>query len=102
MSERLNYIAGEWVRGRDTAANVNPSDTEDVIGHYPLADAEQARAAISAAAEAAATWAALPALARFEFLDRIGDGILAKIDELLRKASLPVPAAATETAAADG
>lgn len=82
MSEHFNYIAGEWVRGRDTAANVNPSDTEDVIGHYPLADAEQTRAAISAAAEAAGAWAALPALARFEFLDRIGGGILAKADEL--------------------
>lgn len=82
MSEHFNYIAGEWVPSRNLAANVNPSDTEDIIGHYPRADAEQAHAAISAAAEAAGAWAALPALARFEFLDRIGGGILARIDEL--------------------
>ena len=82
MSEHCNYIAGEWVPSRELAENVNPSDTEDIIGRYPLADAEQTRAAISAAAEAASSWAALPALERFEFLDRIADGILARIDAL--------------------
>lgn len=82
MREHYNFIAGEWVPGPDTAANINPSDTDDIIGHYPLADSGQACAAIAAAAEAAGAWAALPALARFEFLDRIGGGILARIDEL--------------------
>lgn len=82
MREACNYIAGEWVASATTAPNINPSDTEDIIGHYPLADEAQTRAAIAAARAAAGAWAALPALARFEALDRIGTGILARVDEM--------------------
>lgn len=33
MSLYQNLIAGEWI-GSDPSANVNPSDTNDVVGKY--------------------------------------------------------------------
>lgn len=29
-----NYIGGEWVAGADIRVNINPSNTNDVIGEY--------------------------------------------------------------------
>ncbi len=29
-----NHIAGDWVEGQDAARNINPSDTDDVIGEF--------------------------------------------------------------------
>jgi len=79
-----NFIAGEWVPGPTSIANVNPSDTDDVIGIYAQADAEQARAAVAAAHQAQQTWQYSPIQERFEILDRIGTELLARQDELGR------------------
>lgn len=43
-----NYIAGEWVDG-EPVPNINPSDTNEVVGHYVRATADDAKAAIAAA-----------------------------------------------------
>src|SRR5665213_3725405 len=51
-SAHRNFIAGEWLAGPRLYADVNPSDTRDVVGEYALADAEQARSAVEAAHEA--------------------------------------------------
>jgi hypothetical protein len=37
MTQFKNFIGGEWVDGNDSAPNVNPSDTSDVIGHFARA-----------------------------------------------------------------
>ena len=29
-----NYIAGEWVEGNTSLANISPADTSDLLGHY--------------------------------------------------------------------
>jgi hypothetical protein len=35
MSElHKNYIAGEWVEGTSVSRNINPSNTDDVVGAY--------------------------------------------------------------------
>ena len=47
-----NLIAGEWVEGDAVTRNVNPSNTDDVIGEYAQADAGQTEAAIAAARSA--------------------------------------------------
>ena len=39
-----NYIGGEWVAGADVNLNINPSDTDDVVGEYARADAPIATA----------------------------------------------------------
>ena len=79
-----NYIAGEWVAGADSANNINPSDLSDVIGIYARADRAQADAAIGAARAAFPSWAASSVQDRANWLDSIGNTILARKDELGR------------------
>ena len=43
-----NWIGGEWVDGASSLPDINPSDTDDVIGHAAQADEAQALAAIAA------------------------------------------------------
>ena len=49
MSEHPLFIGGEWVAGARLAANVNPSDTNDVVGRYAQGDASHMAAAVAAA-----------------------------------------------------
>jgi aldehyde dehydrogenase (NAD+) len=77
-----NFIAGEWLAGQDTYANINPSDTAEVVGHYALADAAQAQLAVQAAHEALQTWQYSPIQQRFDSLDFIGTELLARSKEL--------------------
>src|SRR6185369_12157787 len=79
-----NYIAGEWAPGAETANNINPSDLSDVIGVYARADRKQADAAIGAARTAFPSWAASSVQDRFNWLDTIGNTILARKEELGR------------------
>ncbi|HXV28862.1 MAG TPA: aldehyde dehydrogenase family protein, partial [Sinorhizobium sp.] len=55
MTLHQNLIAGEWVGG-DGIANINPSNTNDVVGEYARASAEDAKAAIAAAKVAFPAW----------------------------------------------
>ncbi|RMA63561.1 aldehyde dehydrogenase (NAD+) [Acidovorax sp. 100] len=77
-----NFIAGEWLAGADAAANINPSDTRDVIGQYARASQAQARMAVAAAAAAQPRWAAQTPMQRSEALDRIGSELLTRQGEL--------------------
>jgi acyl-CoA reductase-like NAD-dependent aldehyde dehydrogenase len=82
VSVHRNFIGGEWVAGPTAIANINPSDTGDVIGQYAQADAAQARTAVQAAHEALQTWQFSSIQDRFDILDRIGNELLARRDEL--------------------
>ncbi|MFN0039009.1 MAG: aldehyde dehydrogenase family protein [Burkholderiales bacterium] len=77
-----NHIAGEWVAGATMSKDVNPSDTADVILEYAQADKAQAERAIEAARAAAPAWATFGTQARFDLLEKIGNQILARKDEL--------------------
>ncbi|WP_317203413.1 aldehyde dehydrogenase family protein [Janthinobacterium sp.] len=79
---KQNYINGAWVDGATAVANINPSDTSDVIGHYAQADAQQATLAIAAAAAAAPGWALSNIQMRADALDKIGSEIIARKEEL--------------------
>src|SRR5689334_21381338 len=79
-----NYIAGEWTQGAETANNINPSDLSAVVGVYARADRKQADAAIGAARAAFPSWAASSVQDRFNWLDTIGNTILARKEELGR------------------
>lgn len=76
------YIAGEWVEGADWVLNVNPSNTDDVVGEYARADEGLTRRAIEAARGAFAGWSLSTPQLRADALDRIGSEILARKDEL--------------------
>ena len=78
------YIGGAWVEGASVARNLNPSDLDDVIGEYAYADRELTRRAIEAARAAAPAWKASGFQQRADILDRIGNEILARREELGR------------------
>ena len=84
MSQFQNLIAGEWTGSDHSFANINPSDTNDVIGEYAKASASQASDAIDAAHSAFATWRHSSIQQRSECLDAIGTEILARRNELGR------------------
>ena len=79
-----NLIGGEWLEGSSSTKNINPSNTDDVIGEYTYADAAQAKQAIAVAKAAAPGWRANTPQARADALDKIGNEILARKDELGR------------------
>jgi len=82
MGVHQNFINGDWAQARERAPNINPSNTSDVVGEFARADEAQARAAIAAARAAAPAWARGPIQARADLLDKIGNEILARKDEL--------------------
>ena len=77
-----NYIAGEWIAGATTSKDVNPSDTSDVIAEYAQADKAQTERAIEAARAAFPAWATFNVQARADLLDKVGNEILARREEL--------------------
>ena len=76
-----NYIAGEWREGEATP-NINPSDTNEVIGHYARASAEDAKAAIEAAKAAFPSWSRTGIQQRHDILKQASDEVLARRAEL--------------------
>jgi aldehyde dehydrogenase (NAD+) len=79
---RANLIAGEWVEGPATVADVNPSDLSDVVGEFAVADEAQVDAAIEAATAAAPGWAATTPAERFAVLERVGLELETRASEL--------------------
>lgn len=78
----LNYIAGEWVEGAGSSKDINPSDTSDLVAEYTQADKVQTETAIEAASAAASGWANFGVQARADLLDKIGNQILMRREEL--------------------
>jgi acyl-CoA reductase-like NAD-dependent aldehyde dehydrogenase len=83
MTIHQNLIAGEWV-GSDAIKNINPSNTNDVVGEYARASAEDAKNAIAAAKAAFPAWSRSGILERHAILRKTADEILARKDELGR------------------
>src|SRR5579871_606252 len=82
---KRNYIAGEWVDGASVSRNLNPSDTNDVVGEYAQADAAQTQAAIEAARAAFPAWSRSTPQERHDILLRVSPEILARREELGRR-----------------
>jgi len=70
-----NYIGGQWVpaAGGEYFENINPADTRDVIGRFPVSQAEDVERAVAAAKSAAEGWRRMPAPRRAEILFRLGN-----------------------------
>ncbi|WP_037083458.1 aldehyde dehydrogenase family protein [Neorhizobium vignae] len=81
MTIYQNLIAGEWV-GSDASKNINPSDTNDVVGMYAQGSAEDAKQAIAAAKAAFPAWSRSGILERHAILRKASDEILARKEEL--------------------
>ena len=81
-SRHDNLIGGQWVAGNACTRNINPSNLSDLIGEYAQADATQLDAAVQAARAAFPAWSTSGIQARHDALDRIGNEILARKEEL--------------------
>ena len=84
MDILTSRIGGRHVASEDTGENINPSDTNDVIGLYSRATPETVEEAISAASEAAPDWAATSPQQRADILLRIASEIRSRSHELGR------------------
>ena len=79
-----NYLAGEWVPGDDASRDVNPSNTDDVVGLYARASAPQVERAVAAARAAFPAWSRTTPQERHDILLRASTEILARREELGR------------------
>lgn len=58
MEFHHNLIGGEWVEGSGSVDNINPSNTNDVIGEFARAGISDTERAIEAADATAPAWGA--------------------------------------------
>ena len=79
-----NLIGGAWVGGIEAAQNVNPSNTEDVIGEYARGDAASVDAAVEAAQAALPGWAFASPQVRHDLLDKVGADLMTRREDLGR------------------
>jgi alpha-ketoglutaric semialdehyde dehydrogenase len=97
-----NYIAGKWIEceSKKTFPNVNPANTDDVVGLFQASSAQDAVAACEAAAKAQSSWATLPAPHRGEYLYKAAEILesrLAKLaEEMTREEGKTLPEAKGE------
>ena len=92
MSETLthtparNYVGGDWhpAGGGETYEKRNPWRPSEVTGVFQASSADDARAAVAAAADAAPAWAALPAPSRAGFFAKAADAIDARAERIAR------------------
>ena len=79
-----NFIGGEWVDGAGVTRNINPSNTNDVVGEYAKADKAQTEKAIAAAKAAFPAWSRSTPQERYDALNKISVEILSRKEELGR------------------
>ncbi len=66
----FNYINDQWANAKSgrTLPNINPANTDEVVGLFQDSGPEDVRAAFDAATQTQPAWAALPAPRRGEYL----------------------------------
>lgn len=79
-----NFIGGTWRDGVSASRNINPSNTDDLVGEYAQADRAQTLEAVAAAKAAFPGWRGASPQVRADALDKIGTEILARKEELGR------------------
>ena len=79
---RGHIIGGAQSSGDSWRPNHNPSDVDDVVGEYAQADVACAERAVATAREALPRWAFATPQERADVLDRAGNEVVARADEL--------------------
>src|SRR5688572_1873334 len=79
-----NLIDGAPVNSADRVPDVNPSNTEDIVGEFARGTIDDLHAAIAAARQAFVKWSRTTPQERFDLLDRAGSEILVRKEELGR------------------
>lgn len=84
MSAFQNIIGGEAVSAANASHNINPSNTNDVIGEFASGTKADADAAVAAAKAAFPAWSRTTPQERYDILKKASDEVLARKDELGR------------------
>ena len=77
-----NLIGGEWVDSPDYIADINPSDTNDVIGKFAMATQSDLDRAIAAASAAQESWADVTPQERSDKLELVAAELMVRRNEL--------------------
>ena len=94
-----NYIGGKWVDSNsgESFENINPADTRDVIGRFPLSTRQDVNDAVNAAQEAFNRWRRTPAPRRAEILFRLGEILIRHKDRFAADMTREMGKVLTET-----
>jgi len=81
-----NLIGGEWVASRTgkTFLNINPANSDDIVGEFQSSAADDIDAAVAAAAEAWKSWRLVPAPKRAEILYKTGELLTQRKEQYAR------------------
>ncbi len=79
-----NYVVGRWVecKSKKTFPNINPANTDEVVGLFQASGPEDTHAACEAAAQAQPAWAALPAPRRGEYLFKAAEILESRLNKV--------------------
>jgi alpha-ketoglutaric semialdehyde dehydrogenase len=79
-----NYVAGHWVecKAKRTFPNVNPANTDEVVGLFQASSVEDVEMACDAARRTQLAWATLPAPQRGEYLFNAADILQSRLSKL--------------------
>jgi acyl-CoA reductase-like NAD-dependent aldehyde dehydrogenase len=79
-----NFINGQWVDGSsgETFDNINPADTSDIIGQFPLSTKVDVDRAVQSAKRGFEVWKATPAPLRGDVMRKAGDLLAARKEEI--------------------
>lgn len=97
-----DYVAGQWVecKSQKTFPNINPADTDEMVGLFQASGPADVQEACDVAAKAQPGWAALPAPRRGEYLFKAAEILesrLAKLGEdMTREEGKTLPEAKAE------
>ncbi|MBA4096234.1 MAG: aldehyde dehydrogenase family protein [Rhodospirillum sp.] len=79
-----NFIGGEQVAGTQAVRNINPSNTDDVVGEFASGTAADVVNAVAAAKAAFPAWSRTTPQERYDILKKASDEVLARKEELGR------------------
>lgn len=84
MSIFQNFIGGEAVAASGVSRNINPSNTNDVIGEFASGTKADADSAVAAAKAAFPAWSRTTPQERYDILKKASDEVLARREDLGR------------------
>ncbi|RJF90848.1 aldehyde dehydrogenase family protein [Sphingomonas cavernae] len=77
-----HFIGGEAVSADAPNASINPSNTDEVVAHFPDGGAAEVDQAVQAARKAFPGWASASPEVRSDLLDKVGATVMARAKEL--------------------
>jgi alpha-ketoglutaric semialdehyde dehydrogenase len=94
-----NFIGGAWVAPATGAyfENRNPARWDDVIGCFPRSGPDDVARAVASAKRGFAAWSSTPAPVRGQVLQRVGDLLVARKEEIARAMTREMGKVLTET-----